>query len=309
MRIGAALVLLLAALSVSPVAPSADGAGRAEPRVTFFGDSVAGSLAYVPQAREILGDGLDLRLELAPCRRVASLSCPYMGTRPPSVLDVVQTSAPADLGDIVVVDVGYNETSLNYGGAMATVVQALAARGVDHVVWVELRKQTDNYREIDDAIEAQARRFPQVQVADWDAASKGQDDWFNDDGLHLKAAGAVGLALFLRPFIFAACGSACQPAKAPPGQAPTNTRLPAVHGTAAVGHVLTCTQGAWNGTAPIVFVYGWLRHGHLIPRAAGRTRRLVAADRGQRVACRVSAGNAAGSARAISKARLVRGAP
>ena len=302
MKVAVALVLLIVALSP----PSADGAGRGEPRVTVFGDSVAGSLAYVQQAREILGDGLDLRLELAPCRRVASLSCPYMGSRPPSVLDVVQASAPADLGDIVVVDVGYNETSLNYGSAMATVVQALLARGVGHVIWVELRKQTDNYREIDDAIESQARRFPQVQVADWDAASKGHDDWFNDDGLHLKAAGAVGLALFLRPFIFAACGGACQPAQAPPGQAPRDTRLPSARGTAVVGHVLTCTQGVWSGTAPIVFVYDWLRHGHVIPRAAGRTRRLAAADRGQRIACRVTAGNAAGSARAISKSRLVR---
>ena len=309
MRTGAALVLVLVAVSGTSAAPTGAAARQAEPRVTFFGDSVAGSLAYVPQAREILGDGLDLRLELAPCRRVASLSCPYMGTRPPSVLDVVQASAPADLGDIAVVDVGYNETSLYYGSAMATVVQALSARGVDHVVWVELRKQTANYREIDDTIEAQARRFPQVQVADWDAASKGHDDWFNDDGLHLKAAGAVGMALFVRPFIFAACGTACQPATAPPGQGPRNTRLPSLRGSAVAGHVLTCTPGAWNGTAPIVFVYGWLRHGHVIPRAAGRTRRLAAADRGQRIACRVSAGNTAGSARATSKARLVRAAP
>jgi hypothetical protein len=205
-----------------------------------------------------------------------------------------------------VVDVGYNETALYYGNAMATVVQALLARGVDHVVWVELRKQTDNYREIDDAIEAQARRFPQVQVADWDAASKGHDDWFNDDGLHLKAAGAVGLALFVRPFVFAACGNACQPPAAPTGRPPRNTRAPALRGTAAVGRLLTCAPGLWSGTAPIVFVYGWLRHGHPLARAAGHTRRLVAADRGQTIACRVSAGNAAGSARATSKARLVR---
>jgi hypothetical protein len=305
MRIGAALLVVLAVCGAS-AGSSADAARQTEPRVTFFGDSVAGSIAYTPQAREILGDGLDLRLELAPCRRVASLSCPYMGTRPPSVLDLVQASSPSELGDIAVVDVGYNETSLNYGNAMATVVQALLARGVDHVVWIELRRQTDNYRAIDDAIEAQARRFPQVQVADWDAASKGHDDWFSDDGLHLKAAGAVGLALFVRPFIFAACGSACRPATAPPGRAPRNTAPPSLRGTPVVGRVLTCAQGTWSGTAPIVFVYGWLRHGHVVPRAAGRTRRLVASDRGQRIACRVSAGNAAGSARATSRARLVR---
>jgi len=29
----------------------------------MFGDSIADSLNYVPEARELLGDGLDLRLE------------------------------------------------------------------------------------------------------------------------------------------------------------------------------------------------------------------------------------------------------
>src|SRR5262245_52735862 len=162
MRRGGALVLTLVAVGVACLARSAASAPASDPRVTLFGDSVAGSLAYVPQAREILGDGLDLNLQLAPCRRVASVGCPYMGTRPPSVLDVVQASSPGDLGNIVVVDVGYNEGSLYYGNAMASVVQALLAHGVEHVVWVELRAQTDNYRETDDAIEAQARRFPQV---------------------------------------------------------------------------------------------------------------------------------------------------
>jgi len=309
MRRGGALVLALVLVGVAPAARSAGGAPASDPRVTLFGDSVAGSLAYVPQAREILGDGLDLRLQLAPCRRVASNGCPYMGTRPPSVLDVVQASSPADLGDIVVVDVGYNETSLNYGGAMATVVQSLLAHGVEHVVWVELRAQTDNYRQIDDAIEAQARRYPQIQVADWDAASKGHDDWFNADGLHMKAAGAVGLALFLRPFIFAACGAACQPAGPTPGRSPRNTRPPSLDGAPVVGKTLGCRPGSWTGTAPIVLVYAWLRDGRAIRHAVRPVRRLVAKDRGRRVACRVTAGNSSGAARASSRSLLVRGAP
>jgi hypothetical protein len=175
-------------------------------------------------------------------------------------------------------------------------------------VWVTLREQTDNYRQIDASIEAQARRWPQVQVADWDAASRGKE-WFNDDGLHMNATGAVGLALFLRPFIFAACGAACQPASAPPGQAPRNTRLPSLRGTAAVGHLLTCSPGSWRGATPTFVLYAWIRNGRVIEGASGRTRRLVAADRGKHIACRVLAANSSGAARATSRARLVRAAP
>ena len=172
MRRGALLVLLLLFVGVVSSARGAAGSPGSGPRVTVFGDSVAGSLAYVPEARDLLGDGLDLRLELAPCRRVASVGCPYMGTRPPSVLDVVRPSSPAELGDIVVVDVGYNESSAGYQSGMRDVVQALVARGVGHVIWLTMREQTDNYKQTNSAIRAEASRWPQVEVADWDTASR-----------------------------------------------------------------------------------------------------------------------------------------
>ena len=305
MRRALALVVLVACV-VAPSGSAREARAADGPRVTMFGDSVAGSLRYVPQAREILADGLDLRLELAPCRRLATLSCPYLGDRPPSVLDLIQSSTPAGLGDIVVIDVGYNESAASYDASMSTVLAALEAKGVEHVIWVTLRGLTDNYRQIDSIIHAEARGAPQVQVADWDAASAGNGDWFNADGLHLKAAGAVGLALFLRPFIFAACGSACQPASAAAGQAPRNVRRPTLRGAAVVGHTLTCTPGSWTGATPLAFLYGWVRHGREIAGASGHVRRLVAADRGQRLACRVWAGNAAGAGRATSRAVLVR---
>jgi len=79
----------------------------------MFGDSIADSLNYVPEARELLGDGLDLRLELTPCRKLVPIGCAYMGSRPPSVLDVVKSSTLTGLGNIVVVAVGYNDPENN----------------------------------------------------------------------------------------------------------------------------------------------------------------------------------------------------
>ena len=197
MRSGLALVAVL--LGVAAASAAAQGAGMAPtagPRVTMFGDSIADSLNYVPDARTILGDGIDLRLELAPCRKLVPVGCAYMGSRPPSVLSIVKESTLAELGNIVVVAVGYNDPENNYETDMAQVVNALVEKGVGHVIWLTLREQTDDYRRINQTIEAQAPRWPALRVADWDAASRGKD-WFNPDGLHLNADGAIGMATLI----------------------------------------------------------------------------------------------------------------
>ena len=280
----------------------------AGPRVTMFGDSIASSLEYVPEAREFLGQGLDLRLELSPCRKLVPPGCPYQGARPPSVLDIVESSSLAQLGNIVIVNVGYNDPANNYETDMAQVANALVAASVGHIIWVTLREQSESYRQINEIIRTQAPRWPQMQVAEWESTSRGRD-WFNDDGLHLNAAGALGLAKLLRPYVLAACGSACESAGPSPAQAPRNVLAPVLRGTPIVGRLLTCRQGSWTGTRPIVFSYRWLRNGKVIAGARGSTRRLLASDRRRLVACRVWAGNASGASPATSKAVLVRAAP
>jgi hypothetical protein len=268
----------------------------------MFGDSVADSLHYVPDAQAILEDGVDLRLELTPCRKLVPIGCAYMGGRPPSVLDLVKSSTLGQLGNIVIVDVGYNDPENNYETDMAQVVNALVDKGVAHIIWVTLREKTDDYRQINQVIEAQAARWPEVRIADWDAASRGKD-WFNSDGLHLNADGAIGLAVLLRPYVLTACGSPCQDLAA---GAPRNVRLPSVGGRPEVGRTLTCRTGFWTGPRPIVFSYRWLRGTKVLTHAVGNSHVLARADRGRTVACRVWAGNAAGVTAATSKAVLVR---
>jgi hypothetical protein len=302
MRSALALLALASGLAVLPL--SALGAERAAsgPRVTMFGDSIADSLNYVPEARELLGRGIDLRLEVTPCRKLVPVGCAYMGGRPPSVLDIVQSSTLAALGSIVVVDVGYNDPENNYETDMAQVANALVDRGVGHVIWVTLRERTDQYRQTNEIIRTQARRWPELQVADWESASRGRD-WFNDDGLHLNAAGALGLATLLRPYILAACASACEHLG---GEAPRNVVRPALRGTPSVGRVLTCEPGSWTGARPIVFSYRWLRGTRVLTHVMGTSRRLVARDRARTTACRVWAGNARGATQATSKPLRVR---
>jgi hypothetical protein len=238
------------------------------------------------------------------CRKLVQPGCSYQGTRPISVLDIVDASTLATLGNVVVVDVGYNEPAEHYDEGMSQVVSALVKLGVPHVLWVTMREQTDNYRQINDVIRAEARRWPEVQVVDWDAASRGKD-WFQPDGLHLVADGAVGLAELLRPYVLAACGADCQ-ASAPAAQLPKSLRPPRLRGSAVVGRGLTCLPGAWSGTRPLVFSYRWLRDGSPIAHGFRATRTLRSTDANRLVACRVWAANAAGATAATTRAVRVR---
>jgi len=300
-------VVFVALLAIVSSAASSALAGDTPPtaggpRVTMFGDSIADSLSYVPQARDLLGAGIDLRLELTPCRKLVPPGCAYMGTHPPSVLDIVKSSSAADLGDIVIVDVGYNDPPNNYDSDMATVAGALLSRGVGHLIWVTMREETDGYRQINEIIRNEARREPRITVADWEAASRGKP-WFNPDGLHLNADGATGLANFLRPYVLAACGSACAPRS---GAVPRNVQPPLLRGTPVVGNALRCSPGAWVGSQPIVLSYRWLRNERVLAGEHTPSRVLRAADRGKRVSCRVWAANANGASAATSHAVLVR---
>ena len=125
-----------------------------------------------------------------------------------------------------------------------------------------------------------------------------------------NADGAMGLATLLRPYVLAACGSACVPAGKPPALAPHNVRRPALRGMPVVGQLLTCQAGVMDG---------YEAHRLLLPLASQRQgarraprqleERLGAADRGRLVACRIWAGNSKGATQATSNGLRVRSAP
>jgi hypothetical protein len=71
------------------------------------------------------------------------------------------------------------------------------------VVWVTLQEGGGSYRWINHVIRSEASEWPDLLVADWNAARAGKP-WFKPDGLHLTADGAEHLASFLRPFVLRA---------------------------------------------------------------------------------------------------------
>jgi hypothetical protein len=199
-RVGVALVMV-STLVAALVGTTASQAKAALP-VTFVGDSVLASIAYVPAAEGQLRHGLNVRLDLRVCRRLVQPSCSFQGFTPTTALQAVRGYGRS-LGEVLVVNVGYNEAFQGYGGGIDRVMRAALAQGAAGVVWVTLRETRSIYHRTNIAIKTAARRWPQLVVADWNAYSSGKP-WFGDDGLHLSSSGASALATFLRPYVWKA---------------------------------------------------------------------------------------------------------
>jgi hypothetical protein len=84
----------------------------------------------------------------------------------------------------------------------------------------------------------------------------------------------------------------------------TATVAPHITGVPQPGRTLTCVPGTWN-EPPTGFTYGWERNGKTIPGARSAGYRVRIADEANRVACVVTASNAAGSSATASSGRGV----
>jgi hypothetical protein len=99
------------------------------------------------------------------------------------------------------------------------------------------------------------------------------------------------------------------------GVGPTNTGLPTITGTAAVGQTLTASQGSWASNYLVDFSNDWLRcdgtGGNCAAfGAAGSTYVVAEADKGSTLRARVTATNPAGTTQVSSApTAVVPGAP
>ena len=266
-RLGAALTATVAVLCVAARA----AAPAAPPEVTLIGDSIATPILWYQRPREILGDGLDLRVEVAVCRALAGQSCPDNGVRPPTLVRLVPTLGP-DLGPTVVLVLGENDPEATFPEDVEAAIQTLLGAGVKRILWSNLRAVRDQFGRMDSVLDAAAVRHPEVTILDWNTYSGNHPEWFQSDGIHLTGAGGERLAAFLHEGVIQALF-----APAPIVVAPA--RLPIAY----VGKPYTVKLTASGGEAPyhwrvtsgplpagIHLVAGGLLHGR--PRRATRLR-------------------------------------
>ena len=199
-RRGAVLFVLLVA-AFAALGPAAAPASAV--KFTFIGDSKAAGIEYSPPAKRLLARGHTVRRDLKVCRRLVAPSCPYQGRTPATALQAIKNYGRT-LGPVLVIDVGYNDSSATYRGQMEQVVRAAKVRGVKGIVWVNLRAVPahPDYRRINAIINQVASRRPIIYVANWNAYTRGRPaSWFGSDGIHLTSAGAVGLVRLVRQYV------------------------------------------------------------------------------------------------------------
>jgi hypothetical protein len=249
-RAAVGALVVLGALAVAGIAP---GGSAAEVRVTVFGDSAATAIAYDPDAKRILGRGIDLRLEVAACRRVGDTSCPYDGSRPPNVIERA-TELGRHLGPVVVVLVGYNDYESRYAQNIDDAIATFRKAGVQRVLWATLRAGRQSYLSMNEAIVSAAQRYPEITVLDWNALARGHDDWLQPDAIHLTDVGAQAMATMVNDALVQ-LGVAAKPAP-PELRRPlriASSKLPVGHRGRSYAGILRAT----GGTAP----YRWVRIG------------------------------------------------
>ena len=254
------VLVLTAALALSgalTAAALAADPGRSDAtRVTVFGDSSATAMAYDPKARAILGTGIDLRLEVAACRRLGNLSCPYDGVRPPNVIERA-SALGRDLGPVVVVAVGYNDYENTYEENIDETLRVLSKAGVERVLWATLLEQRQSWARMNEMITAAAKKHPEMVVLDWNARARGKDAWLQPDGIHLTPTGAQSLATMINEALVT-LGVAARPQAAARQLSIAAKTLPKGH----VGRAYATRLQARGGTVP----YRWARvSGSLAP--------------------------------------------
>jgi len=197
-----------------------------------IGDSAISALRWVPGADNAV-IGFEHTLDLESCRRIFLASCRGREGRTPSTV----YEALLEHGrkyKILVVSTGYNEGSSTMAMSFQNVVQRARQLGYEQIVWYTLRSDVDyvapgsianhvTFAESNQIIRDQLATgaYPDVVLADWNAYTAHQQDWFVTDGVHYRQIGAWAAADYLSRKMAFLQGRQC-PMPTSPTTAPQN---------------------------------------------------------------------------------------
>jgi peptidoglycan hydrolase-like protein with peptidoglycan-binding domain len=128
-------------------------------------------------------------------------SCVAAASGLPDAPAIINALTPDKYPNIAIIQLGYNDDPNTLQSDVDQVVNALNARGVQRVVFINLstRRTSRNYALSNAVLANAANSYPNVSVLDWNAASSdpSQSRWFKDD-VHLTNTGRAQFALFIR---------------------------------------------------------------------------------------------------------------
>lgn len=208
------------------LAPAVRLTPPAQRRVLMVGDSTLAAVRNATASQELFV-GFDPVLDAQGCRRLVWPSCwSDSDLRVPNTVEEAILSTPGVL-DVVVVMSGHNDWHDPFGSFVDTIMDAARSKGADQVVWLTLSTGTqpgssataiEVYAENTQLLWESAPRHPDLIVADWRTYNQRSLGWMGDDGVHLEARGAFGLADYIARWMAHLDGRAC-PAPLFPGGA------------------------------------------------------------------------------------------
>ncbi len=195
MGVRLAVSLSVLATAASLASSSAPAGVPGAPHVSIIGDSVATGMLWHDDAIAVLQHNLNVDWHVAVCRRLTGTSCPFAGAVVPNAVDLV--TSLGTVSPTVVVEMGYNDFESTFAGSVDDTIQALLQHGAQHILWLTLRAVRHPYLRMNDTLAAAAKRYPQVELVDWNRYSRSHPDWFQTDGEHLVDAGGVAMATLI----------------------------------------------------------------------------------------------------------------
>jgi hypothetical protein len=190
---------LLAAAAAALSLCGAAARAESEPRVTVFGDSVLMAVEWNDEPLRILEQGVDVQLDVAVCRRLVDQSCPFDGTRAPTLVDAAANGVAPN----VVVEVGYNDDPRTFASSVEQALTSLHRAGARQIRWLTLRETKRQYAQMNAVLRHAAATDPALTLVDWNAYSGNHPEWFQSDGEHLDYGGAVAMASIINASLLA----------------------------------------------------------------------------------------------------------
>ena len=200
-RLQAAAAVLTVAAAVSGSSHADPSAASSPPRVSVISDSILTAVTWGDgSALAALSAGIDLQIDAGVCRRLNGESCEFNGGHVPTTLSVINDWR-TQLGTIVVIVDGYNDLPDRFAGDVELTLDTLRDDQVQHVLWVNLHEGKAEFVAKNAALVAAARRHPELRVLDWNRYSAAHPEWFQNDFIHLSAAGGSAIAAWIHQAI------------------------------------------------------------------------------------------------------------
>ena len=193
----------------------------APPRVLLVGDSTMAGLRWFRDGTKVL-TGATFVVDVESCRSVAGKSCYGRENRIPTNVVSVIRSAPGPFDAVVLMAGTHNDGKSieaefkqvhKLTARMGTKLIVLTLRDFNSKATSVSKKGMTTIASINQMLVrlADSDTAGNMVIADWKAFTRGRENWFRKDGVHLNLRGVVGLEWYISQVVAHTLERPCSP--------------------------------------------------------------------------------------------------